>query len=146
MIIRNNHMIIIVVIDGEQKRKSHMMQMSGWKGADSLRGQGSKPVIYTGMMDCFRQTVKAEGFSALFHVSHLFVFLSSKYQLTTSSVQTWKPKQKGEKKSAANRYKSVADLELSSLYLEPSILSTNWDCHANNMAVCIGAFDRVFQL
>lgn len=42
------------------------MQMSGWKGAQSLHANGGKAVIYTGMVDCFAQTVKEEGVTALF--------------------------------------------------------------------------------
>ena len=42
--------------------------MSGWKGAQSLHANGGKAVIYTGMVDCFAQTIKEEGVTALFKV------------------------------------------------------------------------------
>jgi len=42
------------------------MQMSGWVGAQSLHHSGGKAVVYKGMTDCFTQTVKEEGCSALF--------------------------------------------------------------------------------
>jgi len=42
--------------------------MSGWVGAQSLHHSGGKAVVYKGMTDCFTQTVKEEGCSALFKV------------------------------------------------------------------------------
>lgn len=45
-----------------------ILQMSGWKGAQSLHANAGKAVIYTGMLDCFTQTVKEEGITALFKV------------------------------------------------------------------------------
>ena len=38
------------------------LQVSGWVQAGATSGP-----VYTGMMDCFRQTVRNEGFGALFH-------------------------------------------------------------------------------
>lgn len=45
-------------------------QVSGWSGAAALHAaeNGSKAVVYKGMMDCFAKTVKEEGFFALFKV------------------------------------------------------------------------------
>ena len=45
------------------------MQMGGWKGASSVitaDGQYQAPVQYSGMIDAFRQTVRNEGFGALY--------------------------------------------------------------------------------
>ena len=44
------------------------VQMSGWSGAQSLHAQGGQAVVYTGMVDCFRRTVRDEGMKALFKV------------------------------------------------------------------------------
>lgn len=49
-----------------------LMQVSGWQGVKGLHpGQGGQVVVYNGMMDCFRQTVRDEGFLALFKVGGL---------------------------------------------------------------------------
>lgn len=42
--------------------------MSGWQGAQSLHAAGGRAVVYTGMVDCFRGTVREEGMGALFKV------------------------------------------------------------------------------
>ena len=45
--------------------------MSGWQGAQQLHANGGKAVVYSGMLDCFSQTVREEGLKALFKVSPL---------------------------------------------------------------------------
>eukprot|EP00798_Chlamydomonas_sp_ICE-L_P008256 gene8256-1525_t len=42
------------------------LQVSGWAGAKKLHADHGNAVVYKGMMDCFRRTIKEEGFSALF--------------------------------------------------------------------------------
>ena len=51
------------------------LQMSGWQGAQSLHANAGKAVVYTGMVDCFMQTVREEGFKALFKVQRKLLFL-----------------------------------------------------------------------
>lgn len=42
------------------------LQVSGWRGAETLHADHGHAVAYRGMMDCFVRTIREEGVSALF--------------------------------------------------------------------------------